>query len=130
MPRNSSAREASKLGPASRNQLLMQIQADVLGAPVLSSASPHVSALGAAYLAGLVTGVWANEAEIAALETEKRELDAWLATPEAYAEEAKERLAPAIARTGEITWELARREAAWLELAEAIEKIGAAGTAP
>ena len=58
------------------------------------------------------------------LEKEKRELDAWLATPEAYADEAKERLKPAIERSGEITWELARREAEWLELAEAIDAIG------
>ena len=37
---------------------------------------------------------------------------------------AKERLKPAIERSGEITWELARREAEWLELAEAIDAIG------
>ncbi len=54
-------------GGASRNRLLMQLQADVLGIPVLSSASPHVSALGAAYLAGLATQVWADTAAIAAL---------------------------------------------------------------
>jgi ATP-binding cassette subfamily F protein 3 len=58
------------------------------------------------------------------LENEKRELDAWLATPEAYADEAKEKLKPAIERSGEITWELARREAEWLELAESIDAIG------
>ena len=58
------------------------------------------------------------------LEQEKRELDAWLATSEAYADEARERLKPAIERSGEITWELARREAEWLELAEAIDAIG------
>ena len=52
-----------------------------------------------------------------------RSLHAWLATPEAYAEDAKERLKPAIERSGEITWELARREAEWLELAEALERI-------
>jgi glycerol kinase len=54
-------------GGASRNRMLMQFQADVLGTPLLRSASPHVSALGAAYLAGLAIGVWANEEEIAAL---------------------------------------------------------------
>ena len=64
------------------------------------------------------------EEAMRALETEKRDLDAWLATPEAYAEDAKERLKPAIERSGEITWELARREAEWLELAEALERIG------
>jgi len=64
------------------------------------------------------------EEAMRSLEAEKRELDAWLATPEAYADDAKERLKPAIERSGEITWELARREAEWLELAEALEKIG------
>jgi glycerol kinase len=54
-------------GGASRNDLLMQIQADVLGFPVLRSLSPDVSALGAAYLAGLATGGWASPMEIAAL---------------------------------------------------------------
>jgi ATP-binding cassette subfamily F protein 3 len=67
------------------------------------------------------------ETEMRALEGEKAELDRWLATPEAYADDAKERLKPAIERSGEITWELARREAAWLELAEALDRIDAPG---
>ncbi len=67
------------------------------------------------------------EGEMRALEAEKAELEAWLATPDAYAEDAKERLRPAIERAGEITWELARREAAWLELAEALDRIDAPG---
>ena len=54
-------------GGASRNRLLMQMQADVLATPILRSGSPHVSALGAAYLAGLAVGLWGSEAEIAAL---------------------------------------------------------------
>ncbi len=54
-------------GGASRNDLLMQIQADLLGIPVLRSLSPDVSALGAAYLAGMATGLWATQDEIAAL---------------------------------------------------------------
>ena len=45
----------------------MQFQADILGVPVLRSLVSDVSALGAAYLAGLTVGVWASEAEIAAL---------------------------------------------------------------
>ena len=40
-------------GGASRNNLLMQFQADVVGAPVLRSSSPDLSALGAAFLAVL-----------------------------------------------------------------------------
>lgn len=54
-------------GGASRNRLLMQVQADILGTPLLRGDSPHVSALGAAYLAGLAVGIWSGEAEIAAL---------------------------------------------------------------
>ncbi|MEO8486411.1 MAG: ATP-binding cassette domain-containing protein [Betaproteobacteria bacterium] len=67
------------------------------------------------------------EQELRALENEKVELDRWLATPEAYADEAKDQLKPAIERSGEITWELARREAAWLEIAEALDRIDAPG---
>ncbi len=54
-------------GGPTRNQDLMQFQADILGVPVLRSLASDVSALGAAYLAGLTVGVWASEAEIAAL---------------------------------------------------------------
>jgi len=51
-------------GGASRSNLLVQFQADMLGCPVLRSASPDVSPLGAAFLAGLAVGIWADEAEI------------------------------------------------------------------
>ena len=45
-------------GGASRNDLLMQIQADLLGRPVVRSAVAETTALGAAYLAGLGIGLW------------------------------------------------------------------------
>jgi len=51
-------------GGASQNDLLMQFQADIIGCPVLRSSSADVSALGAAYLAGLAVGLWASLAEI------------------------------------------------------------------
>jgi len=51
-------------GGASRNDLLMQFQADVIGCPVLRSSSTYISPLGAAFLAGLAVGLWADEAEI------------------------------------------------------------------
>jgi glycerol kinase len=51
-------------GGASRNDLLMQFQADMIGRPVVRSLSSDVSALGAAYLAGLAVGLWSSEAEI------------------------------------------------------------------
>jgi glycerol kinase len=52
-------------GGAVANDLLMQIQADVLQRPVVRSATPETTALGAAYLAGLAVGFWRDEAEIA-----------------------------------------------------------------
>jgi glycerol kinase len=54
-------------GGASRNNLLMQFQSDIINCPIRRSSSADVSALGAAYLAGLATGVWHSETEIAEL---------------------------------------------------------------
>jgi glycerol kinase len=54
-------------GGGSSNDALMQFQADILGRPVSRCASQDVSAIGAAYLAGLAVGVWQSEAELAAL---------------------------------------------------------------
>jgi len=51
-------------GGASRNDQLMQFQADVLGCAVLRNSSGDISALGAAYLAGLAARFWSSEAEI------------------------------------------------------------------
>jgi glycerol kinase len=45
-------------GGASANNLLMQIQADVLGIPVVRPKNAEATALGAAYLAGLAVGYW------------------------------------------------------------------------
>ncbi|MBA3253725.1 MAG: glycerol kinase GlpK [Burkholderiaceae bacterium] len=54
-------------GGAAKNDLLMQFQADISGVPVVRPAVTETTALGAAYLAGLATGVWANLDEIAQL---------------------------------------------------------------
>jgi len=51
-------------GGASVNDLLLQIQADLLGAPVVRPAVTETTALGAAYLAGLAVGFWNDEREI------------------------------------------------------------------
>jgi glycerol kinase len=51
-------------GAASRNNLLMQIQADVAGVRVVRSSISETTALGAAYLTGLATGLWQSEKEI------------------------------------------------------------------
>jgi glycerol kinase len=57
-------------GGATRNDQLMQFQADILGRPVLRNTSPDVSALGAAFLAGLAVGVWSGLEELASLPRE------------------------------------------------------------
>ncbi len=54
-------------GGASVNDLLMQFQADLLGIPVVRPRITETTALGAAYLAGLATGVWRSQDELAAL---------------------------------------------------------------
>jgi glycerol kinase len=45
-------------GGATHNDQLMQFQADVLGRPVMRSTCPDLSALGAAWLAGIALGYW------------------------------------------------------------------------
>lgn len=52
-------------GGASVNNLLMQFQADVLGVEVHRPVVAETTALGAAYLAGLATGVWHDLADLA-----------------------------------------------------------------
>jgi len=52
-------------GGASKNNLLMQIQADLLGVPVVRPKITETTALGAAYLAGLAVGLWSSTQEIA-----------------------------------------------------------------
>jgi glycerol kinase len=48
-------------GGAVANRWLMQFQANVLGAPVVVPEIAETTALGAAYLAGIATGVWTRE---------------------------------------------------------------------
>jgi glycerol kinase len=52
-------------GGGSRNALLMQFQADLLGAPVVCAQQPESTALGAAALAAVGVGFW-SESEVAA----------------------------------------------------------------
>lgn len=54
-------------GGAAANDLLMQFQADLLGIPVVRPEITETTALGAAYLAGLATGVWRDTGELAGL---------------------------------------------------------------
>jgi glycerol kinase len=54
-------------GGACVNDLLMQFQADLLGVPVVRPDVTETTALGAAYLAGLSTGVYKSTAELSTL---------------------------------------------------------------
>ncbi|MGM0125269.1 glycerol kinase [Enterococcus sp. AZ194] len=54
-------------GGASKNELLMQFQADILQTPVERAAFLETTALGVAYLAGLAVGFWKDLDEIKAL---------------------------------------------------------------
>ena len=53
-------------GGAAANDLLMQIQADQLQVPVERPVVAETTAVGAAFLAGLATGVWSSTSELAA----------------------------------------------------------------
>jgi glycerol kinase len=51
-------------GGASRNNLMMQFQADILGADVIRPEVTETTAMGACYLAGLAVGYWSSLDEI------------------------------------------------------------------
>ena len=51
-------------GGMTANDLLLQIQADVLGLPVVRPAVIETTALGAAYAAGLAVGFWDSLEEL------------------------------------------------------------------
>ena len=51
-------------GGAAANNTLMQMQADLLGVPVVRPAVTETTALGAAYLAGLGVGVWRSPSDL------------------------------------------------------------------
>jgi glycerol kinase len=58
-------------GGASVNDLLMQIQADVAGLPVVGAKTSESTALGAAYLAGIAVGFWSESDVDAQWEAER-----------------------------------------------------------
>ncbi len=53
-------------GGMTRNNLLMQFQADILGVPVIKPVVAETSALGAAYAAGLAVGYWEKKEDLIA----------------------------------------------------------------
>ncbi|KAB0576712.1 glycerol kinase GlpK [Ideonella dechloratans] len=75
-------------GGASVNDLLMQFQADLLGIPVVRPAVVETTALGAAYLAGLATGVWDGPEALAGQWRVERRFE-----PTLPREQARERMA-------------------------------------
>jgi glycerol kinase len=56
-------------GGMTRNDLLMQFQADILGRPVVAPPLTEISALGAAYAAGLAVGFWSSLDELRAMDS-------------------------------------------------------------
>jgi len=69
-------------GGASRNDFLMQFQADVLGTPVWRPEMTETTALGAAALAGLAVGFWSDEAELGRARGEGRTFEPALGSDE------------------------------------------------
>jgi glycerol kinase len=71
-------------GGATASNLLMQMQADLLGVPVVRPRVTETTALGAAYLAGLAVGFWKDEAEIASLWSRERVFEPTLSRDAAH----------------------------------------------
>ena len=51
-------------GGASANDFLMQVQADIINAPVNRPSCVETTAMGAAYLAGLAVGYWKSKEDV------------------------------------------------------------------
>ena len=84
-------------GGASRDNLLMQFQADVIGADVIRPRVTETTALGAAYLAGIAVGFWAGIDDVK--QQWKAERVFKPEAPKDLVEAAKAGWADAIART-------------------------------
>jgi glycerol kinase len=72
-------------GGAAANDLLMQFQADLLGVPVVRPKILETTALGAAYLAGLTTSLWASREQLAAMWQVERRFEPRMERKEAEA---------------------------------------------
>jgi glycerol kinase len=62
-------------GGASSNDVLMQIQADLLGVPIVRPVNVETTALGAAYMAGLGAGIWQSTHDIERIWLEDRRFE-------------------------------------------------------
>ena len=76
-------------GGASRNDLLMQMQADFLGVPVVRPRVTETTALGVAYLAGLAVGMWTDGVDISQHWSIDRRFEPRLTEPERQARLAR-----------------------------------------
>lgn len=88
-------------GGAASNDLLLQIQADLLGLPIVRPRVTETTALGAAFLAGIAAGVWDSQTAI----QQCWEIDATF-NPEVAADEVlrrKDRWKEALSRA--LNWE-------------------------
>lgn len=82
-------RELRVDGGACRNNLLLQMQADFLQVPVVRAAVTETTALGAAYLAGLATGVFKSTGEISSQWRAERRFDPQMPAEQAGALRAR-----------------------------------------
>ncbi|MFN0094361.1 MAG: glycerol kinase GlpK [Dehalococcoidia bacterium] len=69
-------------GGAAANNLLMQLQADLAGVPVLRPVVTESTAMGAAFLAGIEAGIWAGPDEAASLWTLDRRFEPAISSDE------------------------------------------------
>ncbi len=65
------------------------------------------------------------EREIDTLTAEKQALETSLASPDLYVDANRDTLNQVLGRQGDVTWRLARLEAEWLEVSEALERVAA-----
>jgi glycerol kinase len=84
-------------GGAASNDLLLQLQADLLGRPVAPAAVRETTALGAALLAGRAVGFWDSDEEVRALARPARVFDP--CAGDAWRAGMRARWAEAVART-------------------------------
>lgn len=72
-------------GGMSANDFLLQFQSDILQIPVSKTANSEVTALGAAFMAGLAAGIWPNQQALQTMVAESRRLYPQMAPEEASA---------------------------------------------
>lgn len=90
-------------GGASANGELMQLLADLSGLVIRRPPATHLSALGAAYLAGLGSGVWSSTAELSALPRTVVDVAPRIGAAEREERLARWRHAVALARSSQAT---------------------------